>query len=122
MSSTRDFDGRLHPKAKEAFELMERGRMSRRSFIRVAALVGVSAAAAYAMAGLPQPAFAQEGTIPFKDDPNAKKGGILRVGMQVQKMEDPANFDWTQRSNQARHIIEYMVFTDPDNVTHPMLA
>src|SRR5687767_15102981 len=75
--SSRDFDGRLHPKAKEALELMERGRMSRRSFIRVAALVGVSAAAAYAMAGLPQPAFAQEGTIPFKDDPNAKKGGIL---------------------------------------------
>lgn len=120
--SSRDFDGRLHPKAKEALDLMERGRLSRRSFIRVAALVGVSAAAAYAMAGLPQPAFAQEGTIPFKDDPSAKKGGILRVGMQVQKMEDPANFDWTQRSNQARHIIEYMVFTDPDNVTHPMLA
>ena len=41
--------------------------------------------------------------------------------MQVQKMEDPANFDWTQRSNQTRHIIEYMVFTDPNNVTHPML-
>ena len=55
------------------------------------------------------------------DDPNAKKGGILRVAMQVQKMEDPATFDWTQRSNQARHIIEYMVFTDPNNVTHPML-
>jgi peptide/nickel transport system substrate-binding protein len=55
------------------------------------------------------------------DDPNAKKGGILRVAMQVQKMEDPAVFDWTQRSNQVRHIIEYMVFTDPNNVTHPML-
>ena len=55
------------------------------------------------------------------DDPNAKKGGILRVAMQVQKMEDPATFDWTQRSNQVRHIIEYMVFTDPNNVTHPML-
>ena len=39
MSSPRDFEGRrLHPKAKEAFELMERGRMSRRDFIRVGAL------------------------------------------------------------------------------------
>ena len=121
MSSPRDFDGRLHPKAKEAFELMERGRMSRREFVRVAALTGLAAGAAYAMAGLPAPAFAQEGTIPFMDDPNAKKGGILRVAMQVQKMEDPATFDWTQRSNQVRHIIEYMVFTDPNNVTHPML-
>jgi peptide/nickel transport system substrate-binding protein len=122
MSSSREPEGRLHPKAKEAFELMERGRLSRRAFIRIAALTGLSAAAAYAMAGLPQPAFAQTGTVPFKDDPNAKKGGILRVGMQVQKMEDPANFDWTQKSNQARHILEYMVFTDPDNITHPMLA
>ena len=56
------------------------------------------------------------------DDPNAKKGGILRVAMQVQKMEDPATFDWTQRSNSRAQIIEYMVFTDPNNVTHPMLA
>ena len=92
MSSSRDFEGRVHPKAKEAFELMERGRLNRREFIRIAALTGVSAAAAYAMAGLPAPAFAQAGTIPFADDPNAVKGGILRVGMQVQKMEDPANF------------------------------
>jgi peptide/nickel transport system substrate-binding protein len=121
MSSSRDLEGRLHPKAKEAFELMERGRLSRRDFIRVAALTGVAAGAAYAMAGLPAPAYAQGGTIPFVDDPNAKKGGILKVAMQVQKMEDPANFDWTQRSNQTRHIIEYMVFTDPNNVTHPML-
>jgi peptide/nickel transport system substrate-binding protein len=122
MSSSRDVDGRLHPKAKEAFDLMERGRLSRREFIRVAALTGVSAAAAYAMAGLPAPAFAQQGTLPFVDDPNAKKGGILRIAMQVQKMEDPATFDWTQKSNQTRHTLEYMVMTDPNNVTHPMLA
>ena len=92
MSSSRDFEGRLHPKAKEAFELMERGRLSRRDFIRIAALTGVSAGAAYAMAGLPAPALRRTGTIPFVDDPNAKKGGILRVAMQVQKMEDPATF------------------------------
>ncbi len=61
MSSSSEFEGRLHPKAKEALELMERGRLSRRGFIRVAALVGVSAAAAYAMAGLPAPAFGRRG-------------------------------------------------------------
>jgi len=121
MSSSRDLEGRLHPKAKEAFELMERGRMSRRDFIRVAALTGVAAGAAYAMAGLPAPAYAQTGTIPFVDDPSAVKGGILRVAMEVQKMEDPATFDWTQRSNVARQIVEYLAFTDPNNVTHPML-
>jgi len=120
--SSRETGNRLHPKAQEAFELMEKGRLSRRGFIRVAALVGVSAAAAYALAGLPAPAHAQGGTVPFKDDPNAQKGGILRVGMQVQKMEDPATYSWTQMSNQTRQIIEYLAYTDPDNVTHPMLA
>ena len=119
---SRKSNDRLHPKAREAFDLMERGRLSRRDFIRVAALTGLSAGAAYAMAGIPSPAFAQESTVPFVDDPSAVKGGILRVGMQVQKMDDPATFDWTQKSNQARQIIEYMVFTDPNNVTHPMLA
>jgi peptide/nickel transport system substrate-binding protein len=122
MASSRDQEGRIHPKASEAFELMERGRLSRREFIRIAALTGVSAAAAYAMAGLPAPAFAQQGTVPFVDDPNAVKGGILRVGMQVAPMDDPAIYSWTQPSNQTRHILEYMTFTDPNNVTHPMLA
>jgi peptide/nickel transport system substrate-binding protein len=122
MSSSLEDKGRLHPKAQEAFELMEKGRMSRRSFIRVAALVGVSAAAAYAMAGLPQPAHAQEASTPFKDDPNAKKGGILRVAMQVQKMEDPATYSWTQMGNQTRQILDYLAYTDNDNITHPMLA
>ncbi len=113
MASSHDSEGRLHPKAKEAFELMERGRLSRREFIRIAALVGVSAGAAYAMAGLPNPAFAAS-DLPFVDDPNAKKGGTLRVAMEIQKMEDPANYDWTQMSNVSRQIVEYVAFTDPD--------
>ena len=37
-------------------------------------------------------------------------------------MEDPATYSWTQMSNQSRQIVEYISFTDPDNVTHPMLA
>ncbi len=53
MPSSQDSERRLHPKAQEAFELMERGRLSRREFIRVAALTGLAAGAAYAMAGLP---------------------------------------------------------------------
>ena len=115
-------EGRLHPKAQEALDLMERGRLSRRGFIRVAALVGVSAGAAYAMAGLPSPAYAQS-MLPFPDDdPNAKAGGILRVAMQIQKVDDPATFSWTQMSNISRQFLEYLAMTGPDNVTRPMLA
>ena len=111
-----------HPKVHEAFELLKAGRMDRREFVRVAALLGTSAAAAYALAGLPAPAFAAT-SLPFgPDDPQAKTGGILKFAMQVQKMEDPANYSWVQMSNQTRHTLEYMAMTGPDNVTRPMLA
>lgn len=113
---------RLHPKVREAKDLMDRGRMDRREFVRVAALLGVSATAAYAMGGV-TPSFAQQGDLPFpQDDSNAKEGGILRVAMQVQKMEDPATYSWVEMSNQTRHMLEHLTFTTPDNVTQPMLA
>ncbi len=113
-----------HPKVEEARDLMDRGRLSRREFIRVAALVGVSAGAAYTMAGLPSPSFAAgHGNMPFPaDDPNAKKGGILKVAMQIQKMEDPATYSWVEMSNQTRHSLEHLSMTGPDNITRPMLA
>ncbi len=55
-------------------------------------------------------------------DPQAKTGGILKFAMQVQKMEDPANYSWVEMSNQTRHTLEYMAMTGPDNITRPMLA
>ncbi len=114
---------KLHPKVSEAQDLMLTGRMSRREFVRVAALLGVGASAAYAMAGLPAPAYAASDNMPFPpDNPNAVEGGILRVGMQVQKVDDPATFSWLEMSNQARHVVEYVTMTGPDNVTRPMLA
>ena len=85
-----------HPKVHEAYGVMKDGRMDRREFVRVAALLGVSAGAAYAMAGIPSPAWALENS-PFPaDDPKAKKGGKLRVGMAIQKMEDSATFSWIE--------------------------
>tara|TARA_R110000868_G_scaffold29054_19_gene108141 strand:- start:5684 stop:7345 length:1662 start_codon:yes stop_codon:yes gene_type:complete len=117
-------DTHLHPKVMEAQQMMEDGRMDRREFLRVATLLGVSAGTAYTMAGLIEPAeAATDGTLPFPaDDPNAKSGGILKVGMEVQKMEDPATFSWVEMSNQARHILEHLSMTGPDNITRPMLA
>jgi peptide/nickel transport system substrate-binding protein len=111
-----------HPIIRNAFGHMEAGRLDRREFIRLAALLGASAATAYAVAGLPAPAYA-EGSMPFPpDNPKAKTGGVFKVAMQVQKLDDPATFSWVQMSNQARHTIEYLAMTGPDNVTRPMLA
>ncbi len=114
--------GFSHPVIANAHGHMEAGRIDRREFIRISALLGASAATAYAVAGLPSPAFA-ESALPFApDDPKAKSGGALKVAMQVQKLEDPATFSWVQMSNQARHTIEYLSITGPDGITRPMLA
>lgn len=122
MTSNHSKTDRLHPKVHEAESLMKAGEMDRREFVRVAALLGVGATTAYAMAGLPAPAMAAD-NLPFApDDPNAKKGGVLKVAMQIQKMEDPASYSWIQMSNQTRHVLEYLTFTDSNNITRPMLA
>ncbi|MHA1524653.1 MAG: ABC transporter substrate-binding protein [Alphaproteobacteria bacterium] len=114
---------KAQPLVSEAKEQMDRGVMDRREFVRYAALLGVAAGTAYAIAGLPAPAMAAMGALPFPaDDPAAKTGGTLRVAMQVQKMIDPATYSWTAMSNQSRQIIEYLTITDPENITRPMLA
>ncbi len=113
-------DRKVHPYIPKLAEQLEAGKVGRREFLRTATLLGVSSAAAYGMAGrilgenLIDPAMAQSGP--------GKKGGIFRVAMQVQKMEDPATYAWTQMSNQTRHTVEYLAITGPDNVTRPMLA
>ena len=114
--------GFSHPVIHNALGHLDAGRLDRREFIRIATLLGASAASAYAFVGLPAPAFAA-GTMPFPaDDPKAKAGGTLKIAMQVQKLEDPATFSWVQMSNQSRHTIEYLAMTGPDNITRPMLA
>ena len=113
-------EGRVHPLVDLARQQLAERKSDRRDFLRTVTLLGVSAGAAYAMAGeilgeaLVAPARAAEG------DP--VKGGILRVSMGVQEMADPALFDWTQKSNQSRHIVEYLAYTGPDNITRPYLA
>ena len=103
-----------HPGVEQMRKALADGKCSRREFLRTVTLLGVSATAAYSMAGLPN----------FVSTAHAaqKKGGAIKFGMQVQEMADPATYSWTQKSNVARHIIEYLVETGPDNITRPYLA
>ena len=115
----RDENGkRIHEYVPELCEQLRRGDIDRREFLRTATLLGVSATSAYAMAGkfLGQPAVRKAAA---QDTP--QKGGQLRSSMRVQRMDDPATYDWTQMSNQTRHILEYLTITSPDNVTRPYL-
>ncbi len=106
-----------HPLITEAAQLLEQKKIDRREFLRTATCLGMSATAAYTVAGQ----LTGTGLMP-EAKAEGKKGGTLRVGMQVQKMEDPATYSWVQMSNQSRHTIEHLTITKPDNTTHPMLA
>ena len=83
-------EGRVHPLVDLARQQFAERKSDRREFLRTVTLLGVSAGAAYAMAGeilgekLVPPAAAAQG------DP--VMGGVLRVSMGVQEMADPALF------------------------------
>ena len=106
---------RMHPGVEQMKKSLADGKCSRREFLRTVTLLGVSATAAYSMAGLPN-------FISSAQAATQKKGGVLKYGMQVQEMADPGTYSWTQKSIVSRHIIEYLVETGPDNITRPYLA
>ena len=110
---------RIHPYVPELVNQLKKGEIDRREFLRTTTLLGVSAAAAYAMAGK---ITGEHLVNPAKAADAPKTGGTLRASMRVQRMDDPATYDWAQMSNQTRHILEYIVETGNDNVTRPYLA
>jgi peptide/nickel transport system substrate-binding protein len=102
----------LHPMAEPAAESFRQGRTSRREFLATMAALGVSAAGALTLGGLaPRPAFA--------DDP--KKGGVLRIAMNVKAFRDPRTFDGVEMSNIARQCNEYLVRWNRDFTFEPWL-
>jgi peptide/nickel transport system substrate-binding protein len=108
---------RIHQYIPELSEQLRQKKISRRDFIHTVTLLGVSAGAAYAMAGK----ITGQGAVIPKAAAQGK-GGNLRCAMRIQEMSDPATFDWTPKSNVARHITEYLVRTGADNITRPYLA
>jgi peptide/nickel transport system substrate-binding protein len=113
---------RVHPGVEQMKKSLANGKCSRREFLRTVTLLGVSATAAYSMAGMILGKDVLPDVISSAQAATQKKGGVLKFGMQVQEMADPGTYSWTQKSVVARHIIEYLVETGPDNITRPYLA
>lgn len=92
--------------------------IDRREFIRYSTLLGMSAGAAYMWAGKitgqPIASPAQAADMP--------KGGTLKVGMRVPKINSPHTFSWIYDSNITRQMVRYVTRTGVDNVTRPDLA
>lgn len=103
-----------HPYVPTLVMDLKSGAVSRRDFLRKATLLGVSATAAYALAGM---------SMPFgmaRADEMAK-GGNLRIGMRCMEIKDPHLADFAEKSNVIRQVCEYLTLTGRDNITHPYL-
>jgi peptide/nickel transport system substrate-binding protein len=107
-----------HAYIPELCEELRRGAVSRRDFLRTACLLGLSAASAYALAGR----ITGESLLPQARAATPKQGGVLRMGMAVREISDPAVLDSVTQSNQVRTFLEYLTRTGADNVTRPYLA
>ncbi len=108
-------DGDPHPYLPTLRRQFAEGRVSRREFLRTATLLGLSAGAAYAFAGVRggvRTARAAAGELP--------KGGTCRVGMPVQDLSTPHAYSWLQ-SDITRQVCQYLTRTNQDNVTVPEL-
>ncbi len=103
----------IHPAIPKLKSDMEKGKLTRREFLRTTTLLGMSAVAATQLAGLAMPRRVFAAT--------PKRGGILRVAAPVQKVTHPAQFSWASPSNQIRQVAEYLTWTDGKSITHPYL-
>src|SRR5262245_20086943 len=107
----------LHPAVPELQEQLRTDDLDRREFLRIVTLLVVTASVAYAMVGR----LAGQPLVP-RVQAAGKMGGNLRCSMRVQPMTDPGTFDWGEKSNLARHILEYLTISGRDNITRPYLA
>ena len=82
-------------------ESAKAGKVDRREFLAMASIFGASTAMAYGMLGLAAPteALAQE----------PKKGGVIKVAMQIKALRDPRTADWSEIANAQRQTLEPLV-------------
>ena len=104
----------LHPAILDMQSMLRRDKITRREFLRLATLLGASAATAYFLAGC-TPTQADDSAT------NIKRGGNIRIGTTIQSIDHPARLSWVEGANQLRQVVEYLTETGPDNTTNPWL-
>ena len=104
----------VHPYIPELEEQYRNGKVTRREFLRMATLLGMSAASARMFVGsaAAAPAVARRAI---------ERGGTMTIATRVQRVDHPARFSWIEAVNQFRQVCEYLTRTDWDNVTEPWL-
>jgi peptide/nickel transport system substrate-binding protein len=142
---------KIHPIIPEAQEMLRKGQISRRDFLRVSTLLGLSLASAQFLAACAAPATPTEApttvpatlaptavpptavpptavpataaptTAPTAATPAIVRGGTLTCATRIERVDNPATFSLVSASHPWRHVIEYLTHTDPQGITHPYL-
>ncbi len=100
-----------HPAVSMYAEEYKQGSLSRREFLARATSLGVATAAAYSLIGAVAPYSAKA----------AKRGGTIRMQMEVRALKDPRTFDWTPIAAYTAGWLEYLVEYNSDGSFVPML-
>lgn len=101
----------IHPAVTMFAEDVAKGEMDRREFLTRATALGVTAATAYAIVGMPRSAVAA----------TPQQGGTIRIQQDVRALLDPPLFNWPQLGNVVRGYLEYLVQYNADGTFEPRL-
>ncbi|MDI6695501.1 MAG: ABC transporter substrate-binding protein [Anaerolineales bacterium] len=121
---------KIHPLIPEAQEELRKGNISRRDFLRISTLLGMSLASAKLLAACAQPPASPvateagpAATVAVTEAPKAGpvRGGVLRAATRVERVDHPARFSLVSQSHAWRHVFEYLTYTDPKGITQPYL-
>ncbi len=126
---------KIHPLIPEAQEMLRKNQISRREFLRLSTLLGLSLASAKYLAACAQPTSTQAPTavpptaVPPTVAPVATeaptsgimRGGVLRCATRVERVDHPARFSLVSQSHAWRHVFDYLTYTDEKGITHPYL-
>jgi len=100
-----------HPRILDLKSNLEKGKITRRQFLRHATLLGLSTASSAGLIQMFRPSQAHA----------VEYGGKLNVSGILTNISHPAWSKWIAPSQIFRHIAEYLTFTDSDNITRPYL-
>jgi peptide/nickel transport system substrate-binding protein len=111
---------KIHPLVSEASKDLKAGKISRRDFLRLSALLGLSVTSAEVLAACG----VKEEVVATTEPAQASgivRGGTLTCATRVERVDNPATFSLVSASHPWRHVIEYLTHTDPQGITHPYL-
>lgn len=99
----------MHPVLRISAELFARGEISRRSFLRTAALLGFGAMGTSLASGSTSAA-------------SGRSAGSLSIALPVQAIADPHKLAWAMGANVVFQVCQTLTRTGRDNITRPLLA